>query len=130
MKTISILFFLVMVSISFAQKDSLKSECKPCREHPLVNGPKFIVHGVMQVWNGMPSVRIWKIGTKRILGVSEGLDYREGFCNLPTWLGVKLNTVNEIIGDFVLYPFTEDKPGIMRFVCVDTAYNLIIKKVR
>ena len=130
MKLIIIILLFVFTNVCMAQYDSLETGCKPCREHPQVNGSKFVVHGVMQVWNGAPSVRIWKIGTKRILGVSEGTYYRDGFCNMPTWLAEKLNTENDIIGDFVVYPFTPDKAGVMRLVCVDTAYNLIFKKIR
>ena len=128
MKSIIIILFCTFVFASHAQQDSLHTGCKPCREHPQVNGSKFVVHGVMQVWNGAPSVRIWIIGTKRILGVSEGMYYLKGFDNYPSWLGKKLNTDNEIVGDFVVYPFTPDKKGVMRLVCVDTAYNLIIRK--
>jgi len=51
--------------------------------HPQINGKKFIVHGIMQVWNGSPSVRISIIGTKRILGVSEGNYYHNDIYNLP-----------------------------------------------
>ncbi len=118
---------LTCVCIVTAQPVPDTSNCKPCREHPDVNGPKFTVHGVMSLWNGTPSVRIWKSGTKRILGVSEGRFSMEGYCNLPKWLEQKLDWDTEIVGDFDLYPFTDDKPGVMRLVCVDTVYNMNVR---
>ncbi len=81
----------------------------------------------MKFWNGTPSVRISKVGTKRILGISEGNYFREGYCNVPDWLTKKLDFDHEIVADFVLYPFTDDKPGVMRYVCVDTAYNITVR---
>jgi len=125
MKLLVLIFFVV--NLSFAQQDVLQAQCKPCREHPQVNGLSFVVHGILRVHNGAPSVRLWKIGTKRVLGISEEMYYRDGFCNLPKWLAQKLNPDNEIIGDFVVYPFTADKQGVMRLVCIDTAYNLTIR---
>jgi len=121
---------MVFVStISYSQQDTTQNNCEPCRKHPEVIGPSFVVHGAMRLYNGMPSVRIWLIGTKRILGVSEGQFYLKGYCNLPKWLEPKLSFETDLIGDFVLYSFTPDKKGVMRFVCVDTAYNLkVIKK--
>jgi len=117
---------LISFSIGYAQQNADTSECKPCREHPQINGPKFVIRGIMRIWNGNPSIRISKVGTRRILGVSEGNYYKEGYCNIPKLLLQKLNLKNKIIADFVLYPFTDDKSGVMRYVCVDTAYNIKI----
>jgi hypothetical protein len=122
------LLFMVMtifpVSAVQAQQDTSQTGCKPCRLHPQVIGKSFVVHGALRLYNGMPSARVWGIGTKRILGISEGRFYLEGYCNLPKWLEAKMDWDTEIIGDFVVYPFTKDKPGVMRLVCIDTAYNL------
>ena len=110
-----------------AQQDTTTSGCKPCRQHPAVIGPSFVVHGVLRSYNGTPTARIWKVGTNRILGISEGLFYLEGYCNIPLWLKSKMGFDREIVGDFVVYPFTKDEPGKMRFICVDSAYNLRIR---
>jgi hypothetical protein len=124
MRTIIYIILVSCFSIGYAQQEPKRSDCRPCREHPQVNGPQFTIRGIMRLWNGMPSVRISKVGTNRILGVSEGNYALEGYSNLPDWLLKKLDFDHEIVADFVLYPFTDDKPGVMRFVCVDTAYNL------
>lgn len=92
----------------------------------------MIIHGALRTYNGNPSHRIWKIGTKRTLGISEERFQLEGYCNIPHWLEERAqdNLDSEIVGDFVVYPFTADKPGVMRFVCVDTAYNLKVRPRR
>ena len=38
------------------------------------------VHGRMDLWNGAPTVRIWVIGTHRLLGVAQ---HKESFDDLP-----------------------------------------------
>jgi hypothetical protein len=43
----------------------------------------FVVHGRLSFYNGAPSARIWKIGTKRILGVHNSV--------LPGELGLKMS---------------------------------------
>jgi hypothetical protein len=78
----------------------------------------------MDYWNGAPSVRIWRIGTHRILGVSEGRFALAGFCNLPRWLRDTLDARKAIIADFQVCPFTRSEAGVMQLVCVDTAYNV------
>jgi hypothetical protein len=117
---------LAFVSVSPGQvlKDTSQIGCRPCREHPQVVGESFVVHGALRLANGAPSVRLWRIGTKRILGISEGRFYLEGYCNLPKWIEARLDWHTQLVGDFVVYPFTKDKAGVMRLVCIDTAYNL------
>ncbi len=123
---IAIVFFLTFASVSSskARQDTSGTACKPCRDHTGIVGRPFVVHGALSLYNGAPSVRLWRIGTNRILGVSEGRSYVEGYCNLSKWLQDKLGWNTEVIGDFEVYPFTKDKPGVMQLICLDTAYNL------
>ena len=44
---------------------------KSCREHPQLIGKCFSVHGRLSTYNGNPAVRLWRIGTRRVLGVSD-----------------------------------------------------------
>lgn len=127
MKTITFILILLLSKACFSQQDTANVDCQPCRKHPWVIGPAFKIRGVLRYWNGAPSVRIWKVGTKRILGVSGGRFYKEGYCNLPNWLPT-IDFDEEIVGDFVLCPFTKDKPGEMRLVCIDTVYNMKVRK--
>src|SRR2546426_12387472 len=79
---------------------------KPCREHPQLVASCFTIHGAMRYWNGAPSVRIWRIGTTRVLGISEGRFALAGYCNLPHWMEDTLDAGKEIIADFKVCPFT------------------------
>ena len=100
---------------------------RSCRQHPQVASQCFTIRGRMNYWNGNPSVRIWRVGTKRILGVSEGRFKIEGYVNLPTAIEAKLSWDSDLLGDFVVCPFTRDEPGVMRLVCVDSAKNLSVR---
>jgi hypothetical protein len=102
----------------------------PCREHPQVNAPCFKVHGRIRVYNGTPSVRIWPVGTNRLLGVSEGRFYNPEYSNMPPDLSDLLTLDNEIFADFIVCPFTPDEPGVMRLVCIDSASNVVVRKIQ
>ena len=98
-----------------------------CKEHPMLSGPCYKVRGRMSLSNGTPSVRIWPVGTKRILGISEGRFYLEEYANIPEELVRQLTWDNAIFADFTLCPFTDDKPSVMRLVCVESAENVEIR---
>lgn len=104
---------------------------RPCREHPDVIAKCFSIRGRMSYYNGAPSVRIWPVGTTRLLGVSEGRFFREGFTNLPKDLEDRLAIdTTDLLGDFVVCPFTKDEPGVMRLVCVESGTNLKVVRQR
>lgn len=57
----------------------------PSSAHPplgvfraIAPGRCFVVHGRLAIGNGTPSVRIWPVGTKRILGVNDAQNDPEG----------------------------------------------------
>ena len=121
----ALLFALVLVIPALADEPT---PCgKPCRMHPQLSGACFTVRGRMDFWNGTPSVRIWRVGTKRILGVSEGAFRLEGFCNLPPGILAKLDWETSLFADFTVCPFTDNKPGEMQFVCVESAKNASVR---
>jgi len=126
-KLISIVLALFLCNTAISSGEN-KTKKKACKEHPILSGPCFKVHGRMSLYNGTPSIRIWPTGTKRILGVSEGEYYNEEYKYLPDKLEDKLNWENAIFADFTVCPFTEDKPGVMRLVCVESAENIKIQK--
>ncbi len=104
-------------ALSQTQKD------KPCKDYPHLAGPCFTVHGRMRYYNGWPVIRIWKIGTNRVLGVAE----IEGYCHLPRELEQLLDSNQEIFADFVVCPLTKPKPGVMQQVCVQAASKIMTK---
>ena len=107
---------------------AIKSEEKSCRQHPQLTGKCFTVQGRLSVYNGAPAMRIWKVGTKRMLGISEQRFAVEGYRNVPETIQNQLNQDVEIFGDFLVCPFTRQKAGEMQMVCVEEGKNLKVKK--
>ncbi len=91
-------------------------------------GPCFTVHGRMRYSNGAPSVRIWTIGTNRILGVEEEETYN--CCTLPKQLRDLLEAKNEIYADFKVCPLTKYERGVMQLVQVSSASHIVTKPVK
>jgi len=95
--------------------------------------PCFTVHGALRYWNGGNPVRIWKIGTSRVLGVrglGEGGLPADSECPLPQHLRDTLEVGKEVIADFLVCPLTKEKPGERQQVCVDSATNIRAKPYR
>jgi hypothetical protein len=100
---------------------------KPCRAHPALRGACFRARGRLSAYNGAPSARIWPVGSTRLLGVSEQRFADPGVCNLPDAVARLLSFDQDVFADFVLCPFTPDEPGVMRFVCVDSASHVAVR---
>ena len=129
MTNIIIVFvFIFSILIPLGSQDRIGGP-NPCSEHPKVNDPCFNIHGRIRVYNGTPSVRIWPVGTKRLLGVSEGRFYDPEYSNIPRELSDLLKADNEIYADLTVCPFTPDEPGVMRLVCIDSAANVFVRKI-
>jgi hypothetical protein len=101
---------------------------KPCREHPQLIGECFNVRGRLSVYNGAPAVRLWRIGTRRVLGISEQRFSLPEYRNLPEDLTKQLNGENELVADFLVCPFTRAKPREMQLVCIESAKDVVVKK--
>jgi len=101
---------------------------KSCREHPQLVGKCFTVHGRLSTYNGNPAVRLWRIGTKRVLGVSDQRFSLPGYRNIPEDLAKQLDGEHEILGDFLVCPFTRPRPGEMQLMCIESAKNVVVKK--
>ena len=128
-------FILILIASAFLgfveQSDQVKRESiaeRPCREHPQLVDRCFSFRGRMSYFNGTPSVRIWRVGTNRILGVSEGRFALQGDSNLPASIEAQLEIDSKVLfGDFTVCPFTPDEPGVMRLVCVESAANVSVR---
>jgi hypothetical protein len=95
------MFLTLLVTSSVFSADTQK----PCHLHPQVVGECFLVHVRLSLYNGTPSVRLWKIRTNKVLGVSEGQFALSGYRNLPETLEKKLSWENELYGDFFVCPY-------------------------
>lgn len=101
---------------------------KSCREHPSLVGRCFNVNGRLSVYNGAPALRIRKVGTRRMLGISEQRFLVDGYRNIPEHIENQINQDVDIFADFLVCPFTRSKPGEMQLVCIEAAKNLVVRK--
>ena len=106
---------------SFGAEIDMKSGCK---SNPQLVAACFTVHGRLSAYNGTPSLRIWPIGTHRLLGVLKDEDP----VVIPESIRNEVGFEKDIYGDFVVCPFTQSKPGQMQFVCVEAVSNVRVQR--
>ncbi len=102
-----------------------------CKRSPELVGDCFMVHGRMVFANGSHNVRIWPIGTHRLLGVEYVPGSTDEYPDGIYWMPVELSNTStlgvDIYGDFDVCPLSKKTPGAMQFVCVESAKNLVVK---
>ena len=117
----SLLFVLLLTIPSFGATAD-------CKGNPQVIGQCFTVHGRATFGNGTPALRIWPIGTKRMLGVTAGPIADDADVPIyPKEMQRFTIGTEEEYGDFEVCPFTPDKPGHMRMVCVQSVSHLVVR---
>ncbi len=116
------IFILVLIIVSESNAGETEKK-KSCKEHLMLSGPCFKIRGRMSLYNGTLNIRIWPVGTNRMLGIGEGKFLLNDYENLPKDLEQQLNRENAMFADF-----TVDKPGHMRQVCVESAENMTIRE--
>lgn len=90
-----------------------------------------LTHGRMFLANGAPSVRIWIIGTRRVLGVAQ---QDEDFDKMPEPIRKAWGNVGPrdwrlgLYGDFDVCPLTKAKRGEMQSVWVRGGKNLSARR--
>jgi hypothetical protein len=94
-----------------------------CQNDRGLVGPCFTVHGRLFLASGTPSARILRLGTNRILGVSE---HHQAY--MPNALEKRLTWDDNVYGDFTVCPFSPSEPGKMQFVCIESASRLILER--
>ena len=119
-----VLFFLMIASAIHSSASRFE---KSCREHPQLVSTCFKVRGRLAVYNGAPALRIWKIGTKRMLGVSEQRFAIDGVRNVPEDVQTKIDQNKLLYGDFLVCPFTARRANEMQLVCIESVTNLRIQ---
>jgi len=115
---------VLIVPTSLSQDTNDKS----CQEHPQLVGNCFTVHGRLSVYNGAPALRILRIGTKRVLGVSEQRFVVAGYRNIPDDIHAKIDQDSLLFGDYLVCPFTKQRKNEMQLVCIERVKNLVVKK--
>jgi hypothetical protein len=122
----AILLLLVFSSTILGQ-DASKSSLKPCRAQPSLIGKCFNVNGRLSLYNGAPTIRLWRVGTKRMLGVSASYS-TAGYSSIPAEIEDRLDWETEVWGDFLVCPFTRQKPKEMQMICIESVKNVVIRK--
>jgi hypothetical protein len=90
-------------------------------------GPCFVIHGRLFAANGTPGLRIWVVGTKRILGVHND-DVEPGEPGgYPACLSSHVGFGTNLYADFTVCPVAPDREGWMRPVCIESASNMVIE---
>lgn len=126
MKFIVVLLFLVTSAIGAASSSALPLAEKSCREHPRLISSCFKVRGRLSVYNGTPALRLSRVGTRRMLGISEQRFAQAGYRNVPEDIERKINQDVAIFGDYLVCPFTRSKLGEMQLVCIESGKNLTV----
>ena len=104
---------------------SLQAIASTCETNYRIVDECYETRGRMQAANKYPSVRIWKVGTKRILGVKN-----ENLENLPTKVKEEFSSGVFVFADYKVCPLTKEKPGRMQMVCVESMKNIRIEDYR
>jgi hypothetical protein len=88
--------------------------------------PCFWIHGRLFAANGAPTLRIWRIGTKRIFGVVGGPGDHDNPALPPALAALIAPDAFQVVvyGDYRVCPLHKDHPGWMRFVHLDQAHRL------
>jgi len=122
MRLVLVTFIVLFASAkSFGAEIDMKAGCKSNLQ---LVAACFTVHGRLSAYNGMPSLRIWPIGTHRLLGILKDEDPLA----LPESIRNEVGFEKDIYGDFLVCPFTQSKPGQMQFVCVEAVSNVRVQK--
>lgn len=97
-----------------------------CKGNPRVVDVCFTVHGRIGIYQGTPSVRMWVVGTKRVLGLYDLNAEEPGETAPPAVASYLMHDDNVVVfGDYEVCPLEYDHPGRMRAVCVEGASHLI-----
>src|SRR5213080_3389214 len=124
----SILFLLIAGSV--VAESQLKSEVKSCRARSDLVGKCFMVHGRLSVYNGTPSIRLWPLGTRRLLGVldPENISRPPEQSIIPASILNQLDWDKLILGDFLVCPLTRSQPGRMQTICIQSGKHLLVRR--
>jgi hypothetical protein len=117
-----------VIALIIALSASAFSQSRQCKSNPKVIGACYLIHGRATVGSGTPALRIWPVGTKRMLGVTAGPIADDADDPIaPEDMMRFTNDVEAIFGNFEVCPFTPERKGHMQLVCVQSATKLFIK---
>jgi hypothetical protein len=128
--TIAILFAALWVQALPQKPEKRRIPCKTAENA----SECYWTRGRVAFGTGNPAFRMWKIGTKRLLGIYSGpsvshdrlspdQEHPEFPANVEKVWSSRLGA---LYGDFEICPLAPERPGAMRPVCVESAKNLFL----
>ena len=115
-----LVFCLFFAGFSFSQTALAKYACS---SDSGIGDTCFVFRGKLLIGNGTPSMRILNIKTKRTYGV---LNPKSGI--VPDTI-IKMDRVENIVfAIFKVCQFSNNKPGEMQMVCIDSMATITIRK--
>ena|SRR6267154_3374832 len=111
-----------MIELTLLFLAAVSQPGQTCKANPSLAGKCFVVHGRLRAYNGNPTFRIWPVGTRRFLGVTGAHPGEEPI--MPGDLDMDFN--RDLYAEFEVCPFTAERPGVMRRVCVESARRRIV----
>jgi hypothetical protein len=129
-------FLLLSVAFVLAASAQQPSKRKIACKTPGNAKSCYWTHGRLSIYNGNPDFRLWKIGTRRILGIYSGPGFgpfdaglnEEDDLELPANLNKNDFSKVSVFGDFEVCPLAPEKEGRMQPACIESAKNLVSKK--
>jgi hypothetical protein len=92
----------------------------------------YWAHGRLSLYNGTPSIRLWKIGTNRVLAIHSGPGFKRGDNRenenpeLPANVEREFKSPsNPIFADFEICPLEPEEVGTMQRACIESAKNIV-----
>ena len=112
------------------------SQTKPhagCAPTSYAKAPCFTVHGILQGSNGVPAVRLWRSGTRRVLGIvgGNGDPAAEGLIPEPLNSQMWTDTpgwLRSVSADFRVCPLAIERAGWMQPVCLVGASHVMFTR--
>jgi len=106
----------------------------PCKS-PENTATCYWARGRLSVYDGRPPLRLWKIGTTRILAIYSGPSVKRGDEKdmMNPELPGNVRTIfkssqDRIFGEFEIYPISPDQPGEMQAACIESAKGLFVQR--
>jgi hypothetical protein len=99
-----------------------------CKGNSDVVAACFNVHGRLSPGADTVRLRLWPAGTHSVLGVTGGPELDDSVAPIyPANISFDKDT-EAVFGDFEVCPFTPERKGAMRLVCIESASHLVVKR--
>ena len=131
-RTLAAIVAFSSFAIAVAAPVDAGAQSAACAASKLLVGDCFAVHGRLTSCTSVPNVRIWIVGTKRVLGVADAKGDVAGNEVLTGKLKREMFALPPCMkaawGDYTVCPLTARRPGVMQKVCLAAAAKVVVKK--